>query len=158
VAALAIAVAASGLVIVPTMTSANAATKLDCSWAKTGSDRAQAACFALNERGKPYVSGAEGPNAFDCSGLVQYVYNKTRVNGMPRTTYQQWDLYKKDAWYRVDKSELKYGDLVFFSNFGHVGIYIGGGKIVHAPYPGRDVRTESMSTVGSFAGALHYKY
>jgi cell wall-associated NlpC family hydrolase len=149
---------AAACVVVPNVSAANAATKKDCSWAKTGTDREQAACFALNERGKPYVSGAEGPNSFDCSGLVQYVFNKTHLNNMPRTTYSQWDLYKQEKWYRIgSKKDLQVGDLVFFDKLGHVGIYVGGGDVVHAPYPGKTVRVESMSSVGSYYGALHLK-
>lgn len=135
---------------------ASAATR-DCSWSKTGSVRVQAECYAMNQLNKPYARGAAGPNSFDCSGLVQYSYNKTKLNGMPRTTYAQWDLYRTDPWYRVKKSQLSVGDLVFFDNLAHVGIYAGGGKVVHAPYPGAVVRTEPISTVGTFYGALHLK-
>lgn len=80
--------------------------------------------------GKRYVSGGNGPNAFDCSGLTKYVYNEMGIN-LNRTTYDQ----VKQGRY-VSRDELKPGDLVFShgpaNSPGHVGIYSGNGKYVHA--------------------------
>lgn len=80
--------------------------------------------------GKAYVSGAEGPNSFDCSGLTKYVYGKIGIK-LSRTTYSQ----VKQGKY-VSKNDLKPGDLVFshgpVSVPGHVGIYVGNGRYVHA--------------------------
>lgn len=79
--------------------------------------------------GKPYVWGAEGPNAFDCSGFTQYVYRQFGVNLPHYTGYQ----VRRGV--AVSKSDLKAGDLVFFNtyeSFSHVGLYIGSGKFIHA--------------------------
>ena len=85
--------------------------------------------------GVPYVWGGTSPKGFDCSGLVQYCYQKVGVS-LPRTTYDQINRGK-----RVSQSNLKPGDLVF-PHTGHVGIYAGNGKMIHAPQTG-DVVKES---------------
>lgn len=98
--------------------------------------------YAYKFLGKPYVYGATGPNAFDCSGLTQYVYNKFGVN-ISRTTYTQINEGTK-----VNRSDLKAGDLVFFNTEGsisHVGIYIGNGEFIHAPRSGKPVMVSSLS-------------
>lgn len=97
--------------------------------------------YAYKFLGKPYVYGATGPNAFDCSGLTQYVYNKCGAD-LSRTTYTQ---VKQGI--RVDRHNLKSGDLVFFNTQGslsHVGIYIGSGKFIHAPRSGKPVMISSL--------------
>ena len=98
--------------------------------------------YASKFLGKPYVYGATGPNAFDCSGLTQYVYNKFGI-GLSRTTYTQVEEGTK-----VKRSDLKAGDLVFFNTEGsisHVGIYIGDGEFIHAPRTGKPVMVSSLS-------------
>ena len=98
--------------------------------------------YAYKFLGKPYVYGATGPNAFDCSGLTQYVYNKFGV-GLSRTTYTQVGEGTK-----VKRSDLRAGDLVFFnteSSTSHVGIYIGDGEFIHAPRTGKPVMVSSLS-------------
>lgn len=98
--------------------------------------------YACKFLGKPYVYGATGPNAFDCSGLTQYVYNKFGVD-ISRTTYTQ-----VGAGTKVNKGDLKAGDLVFFNTAGstsHVGIYIGDGQFIHAPRTGKPVMVSSLS-------------
>ena len=98
--------------------------------------------YAYKFLGKPYVYGATGPNAFDCSGLTQYVYNKFGVD-ISRTTYTQVGEGTK-----VNRSDLRAGDLVFFNTEGsisHVGIYIGGGEFIHAPRTGKPVMVSSLS-------------
>lgn len=92
-----------------------------------------AADVAVNQVGDPYVWGATGPSAFDCSGLVDYAYAKVGID-LPRTTQDLW--YVGTPIHR--RSNLKTGDLVFTSRH-HVGVYTGNGRIVHAPYPGRSV-------------------
>lgn len=62
-----------------------------------------------------------------------------------RTTYTQ-----ANDGTRIGRGELMPGDLVFFNDLGHVGLYAGNGTVIHAPYPGKVVRYESMSTIGSF--------
>lgn len=97
--------------------------------------------YAYKFLGKPYVYGAAGPNAFDCSGLTQYVYNRFGID-LSRTTYSQVNQGVK-----VDKSNLIAGDLVFFNTEGsisHVGIYIGNGEFIHAPRTGKPVMVSSL--------------
>ncbi|MEU0161335.1 C40 family peptidase [Streptomyces sp. NPDC006261] len=108
---------------------------------------ARAVAFAHGAIGKPYVWGATGPNAFDCSGLTQAAWQAAGVS-LPRTTYTQIN-----AGQRVSRSELAPGDLVFFySGISHVGLYIGGGQMIHAPRPGAPVRIAPISQM-PFAGA-----
>ncbi|WP_308402019.1 NlpC/P60 family protein [Streptomyces sp. RKAG293] len=109
---------------------------------------AQAISFALAQRGKAYVSGATGPNSYDCSGLTQAAYRSAGIS-ISRTTYTQIN----DGT-RVSQSELRPGDLVFFySGISHVAIYLGNGEIVHAPHPGGVVEVGKMSWM-PFAGAV----
>jgi len=96
---------------------------------------ARAVAFAYAALGKPYVWGATGPSAYDCSGLTQAAWKSGGVS-LPRTTYTQIS-----SGPRVDRSQLAPGDLVFFySGISHVGIYVGDGKMIHAPHPGAPVR------------------
>ncbi|QMU79263.1 NlpC/P60 family protein [Streptacidiphilus sp. PB12-B1b] len=95
---------------------------------------AAAVAFAEAQVGKPYVWGATGPGAYDCSGLTQAAWAAAGVS-LPRTTYQQID-----AGQRIPVNQLRPGDLVFyFSGVSHVGMYVGDGEIVHAPHPGARV-------------------
>jgi cell wall-associated NlpC family hydrolase len=97
--------------------------------------------WAYREIGKPYVWAAAGPNSFDCSGLTQYVWGKAGV---------YLGHYTGDQWNRgthVSRDQLQPGDLVFFayntsepSTIHHVGIYVGGGMMIEAPYTGAYVR------------------
>jgi peptidoglycan DL-endopeptidase CwlO len=95
--------------------------------------------FARSQIGKPYVWGASGPSSYDCSGLTQAAWKAAGVE-LPRTT---WDQVKVGQ--RVETKDLLPGDLVFFyDDISHVGIYIGDGKMIHAPKPGANVREESI--------------
>jgi peptidoglycan DL-endopeptidase CwlO len=95
--------------------------------------------FARSQIGKPYVWGASGPSSYDCSGLTQAAWKVAGVD-LPRTT---WDQVKVGQ--RVETKDLLPGDLVFFyDDISHVGIYIGDGKMIHAPKPGANVREESI--------------
>ncbi|MFJ7151904.1 NlpC/P60 family protein [Streptomyces sp. NPDC100445] len=108
---------------------------------------AAAVAYAFGKLGSPYVWGATGPDAFDCSGLVQAAYRSAGVS-LPRTTYAQIG-----AGRRVSRSELQPGDLVFFySGISHVGIYVGGGQMIHAPNPSAPVRLAPVDQM-PFAGA-----
>ncbi|MGW4229705.1 NlpC/P60 family protein [Streptomyces sp. NPDC004980] len=98
--------------------------------------------------GKPYDWSATGPDAFDCSGLTQWAYAQAGVQ-ITRTTHTQIN-----EGTRIARSQLKPGDLVFFSNTTHVGLYAGNNTVLHAPYPGAFVRYESMNTVGSYQAAV----
>lgn len=108
---------------------------------------AQSVAFAYGAIGKPYVWGATGPSSFDCSGLTQAAWRSAGVS-LPRTTYTQIN-----AGQRVSRSELAPGDLVFFySGISHVGLYVGGGRMIHAPRPGAPVRIAPIDQM-PFAGA-----
>ncbi|WP_030981138.1 C40 family peptidase [Streptomyces sp. NRRL S-1813] len=99
----------------------------------------KALAFARAQTGKPYVWGATGPSSYDCSGLTQAAWKAAGID-LPRTT---WDQVKVGQ--RIATKDLKPGDLVFFyDDISHVGMYIGGGKMIHAPHPGADVREESI--------------
>ncbi|MFF4358707.1 NlpC/P60 family protein [Streptomyces sp. NPDC001604] len=108
---------------------------------------AAALSYAYSKLGSPYVWGATGPDAFDCSGLVQAAYRSAGIS-LPRTTYAQID-----AGRRVSRSELAPGDLVFFySGISHVGIYVGNGMMIHAPNPSEPVKIAPVDEM-PFAGA-----
>jgi cell wall-associated NlpC family hydrolase len=95
---------------------------------------AAAVAFARAQIGRPYVWGAAGPDAFDCSGLIQAAWAAAGVS-LPRTTYDQIN-----AGQRIPVSRLQPGDLVFYySGISHVGIYVGNHQIIHAPHPGASV-------------------
>ncbi|WP_413808915.1 NlpC/P60 family protein [Streptomyces sp. OE57] len=108
---------------------------------------ARAVSYAYAALGKPYVWGATGPHGYDCSGLTQAAWRAAGV-ALPRTTYTQIN-----AGQRVTRDQLAPGDLVFFySGVSHVGLYIGGGRMIHAPRPGAPVRLASVADM-PFAGA-----
>ncbi len=108
---------------------------------------AAAVAYAHRKIGSPYVWGATGPDAFDCSGLVQAAYRAAGV-ALPRTTYAQIG-----AGRRVSRAELLPGDLVFFyPGISHVGIYVGNGRMIHAPNPSAPVRSAPIDQM-PFAGA-----
>ncbi|MEV4170044.1 NlpC/P60 family protein [Nonomuraea sp. NPDC049709] len=113
-----------------------------------GGKAAQAARWALTQQLKPYVWGAEGPNSYDCSGLVMAAYQQVGIS-LPHYTGSQWT-----AGRHISREELRPGDLVFFYNdLHHVGIYLGGGMMVHAPQTGDVVRIASIAR-RPFAGAV----
>lgn len=90
--------------------------------------------FATAQLGKPYEWGAEGPKSYDCSGLTSQAW-AAAGHPVPRTSQEQW---KRLA--RVDIKEMRPGDLIVYnSDASHVAMYVGDGKIVHAPRPGRTV-------------------
>ncbi|GHI87889.1 NlpC/P60 family protein [Streptomyces xanthophaeus] len=112
-----------------------------------GSRAARAIAFAHGAIGKPYVWGATGPGSFDCSGLTQAAWRAAGVS-LPRTTYTQINSGR-----RVARDQLAPGDLVFFySGVTHVGLYIGGGQMIHAPRPGSTVRVAPIDSM-PWAGA-----
>ncbi|HEX6401800.1 MAG TPA: C40 family peptidase [Pseudonocardiaceae bacterium] len=108
---------------------------------------ARAVSAALTQQGTPYVYGGNAPGGFDCSGLVQWVYNKVGI-ALPRTAAAQ-----ATAGHRVSLSHLQPGDLLFFYQpVGHVVIYVGNGKIVEASQPGQPVHVRSLY-LGGFVEA-----
>lgn len=94
---------------------------------------------ALRERGKPYVWAAEGPNSFDCSGLVKWAYAKGAGINLPHQSEAQ-----RNSGTQLPVSEAQPGDVLWKP--GHVGIFIGDGKYVHAPKPGDVVKVADMKT------------
>ncbi|WP_406093554.1 NlpC/P60 family protein [Kitasatospora purpeofusca] len=112
--------------------------------AANGSRAAAAIAAAESKLGAPYVYGATGPNSFDCSGLTGWAYAQAGVS-LPRTSQDQ-----ANAGTRIgsDISQAQPGDLViFYGDRHHVGIYVGGGQVIHAPKPGASVRYESASNM-----------
>lgn len=99
----------------------------------------QALRWALTRRGDPYVWGAAGPGAFDCSGLVVWAYGKIGIS---------LEHYTGDLWNEgehISRSELEPGDLVFFfPDIGHVGIYVGNGLMIDAPTFGQPVQVQPV--------------
>ena len=105
---------------------------------------------ALAQLGDPYVWGAGGPNAFDCSGLTQYAYAAAGVQ-LPHSSRVQATMGAA-----VPRSQLQPGDLVFFySPVSHVGMYIGNGQMVHAATFGSPVQITSVDMKG-YAGARRF--
>ncbi|MGW1991397.1 transglycosylase family protein [Embleya sp. NPDC001921] len=107
-------------------------------FAATSSKAAAAVDFAKKQLGKPYEWGADGPGSFDCSGLVQRAWQSAGVS-IPRVTYDQFAQGKRVP---ALVAKLLPGDLIFYRSAGHVGIYVGGGRIIHAPHPGSVVKYE----------------
>ncbi|MBN0047289.1 C40 family peptidase [Streptomyces actuosus] len=108
--------------------------------AVAASGRAAAAVAAARSAlGKPYVWGASGPSGFDCSGLVQWSYARAGV-ALPRTSQAQ-----RHAGRHVPLSQARPGDIVVYrSDSSHVGMYVGNGQVIHAPYPGAPVRYDPV--------------
>jgi cell wall-associated NlpC family hydrolase len=108
-----------------------------------------AVAWALDQLGKPYVWGASGPDAFDCSGLTLRAWQAAGVS-LPRVAVDQYR-----AGPHVPAGDAQPGDLVFFADDAadpativHVGIAIGGGRMVDAPYTGAVVRIDPASGAG----------
>ncbi|AMD94143.1 C40 family peptidase [Leptotrichia sp. oral taxon 847] len=102
--------------------------------------------FAQTKLGSPYVWGATGPNTFDCSGFVGYVFKKAANVNLPRVSSSQ-AAYKP----RISSMNMKKGDLVFFETTGrgrisHVGIYMGNSQFIHASSGGRRVMVSSLDS------------
>jgi cell wall-associated NlpC family hydrolase len=113
-----------------------------------GTVGAQAAQAALTKLGDPYVWGAAGPAAFDCSGLVVWAFAQEGI-ALPHYTGSLWN-----AGVHVPRGGLEVGDLLFFfSDISHVGIYLGNGLMIDAPDFGQVVRIEPVYW-GSFVGAV----
>jgi len=109
--------------------------------------------IALQYLGVPYVWGGASPSGFDCSGLTMYAYAKVGVY-LPHNAAMQYGMGTP-----VSRSQLAPGDLVFFSGLSHVGMYIGGGRFVHAPHTGDVVKISSLSEywyAATYVGARRY--
>lgn len=94
---------------------------------------------AMSRRGMPYQWGAQGPDSFDCSGLTMWAWQRAGVS-IPRTSSAQYRGLPN-----VPRSEIRPGDLLFFGDpIHHVGMYIGDGQMVEAPYSGQPVRVNDI--------------
>ena len=114
-----------------------------------------AAKWALTQLGKPYQWGAAGPDAYDCSGLTMEAWARAGVQLLHYTGYQ-WEEGP-----HVSVDDLQRGDLLFYATdnsdpatIHHVGIYIGNGMMVDAPYTGAFVRIDSIYQPGDPIGAV----
>jgi cell wall-associated NlpC family hydrolase len=95
--------------------------------------------YARSLLGVPYRYGGASPQAgFDCSGLVRFVYSHFGI-ALPHSSYADFDLGR-----RVPRGQLRPGDLVFFDGVGHVGMYVGGGRFIHAPHTGTSVQISRL--------------
>ncbi len=110
---------------------------------------AKAIAFAEAQVGKPYEWGADGPNAYDCSGLVYAAYASAGI-AIARTTFQ----WRQDG-PRIPLPDIQPGDLLFYpgsdgtpTNPGHVVMYLGGGQIIQAPETGEDVQIDPLDLSG----------
>jgi cell wall-associated NlpC family hydrolase len=107
----------------------------------------QVVSIAMSYLGVPYVWGGASPSGFDCSGLVMYAFAQVGM-ALPHSSYAMANMGSA-----VPYDQLQPGDLVFFDGNGHVGMYIGGGEYVNAPFTGAVVRVDSL---GSGWAASHY--
>ncbi|RJQ55137.1 MAG: hypothetical protein C4521_02870 [Actinobacteria bacterium] len=104
--------------------------------------------YAYSRLGCPYVWGASGPNSFDCSGLTMWCYSQVGIS-LPHSSAAQYGCGT-----HISRDNLQPGDLVFFGNpIHHVGIYVGGGNMIHAPRTGDVVKVSSVDGHGNYAGA-----
>ncbi|WP_036372887.1 NlpC/P60 family protein [Micromonospora sp. ATCC 39149] len=94
--------------------------------------------YAYGALGKPYVWAADGPDGYDCSGLTSAAW-RAAGKSLPHNTRMQWGVVS-----HISRSELRPGDLVFYSNLGHVAIYVGSGQVIHAPTFGRNVEKRDV--------------
>jgi cell wall-associated NlpC family hydrolase len=97
--------------------------------------------FAFSQLGKPYTWGADGPGSYDCSGLTLAAWRSAGVS-LPHNAARQYDEMS-----HPDRTDLRPGDLIFFyGRISHVGVYIGQGKMIHAPEYGERVRVASIDS------------
>ncbi|MFJ8431089.1 NlpC/P60 family protein [Kitasatospora sp. NPDC094019] len=104
--------------------------------------------FAYAQLGKPYGWSMTGPSSFDCSGLTGAAYRAADVK-IPRTSQEQWKIGT-----RIARGDLQPGDLVFFyGDLHHVGVYIGDGKMIHAPRTGKNIEVLAIGVM-PYMGAV----
>jgi peptidoglycan DL-endopeptidase CwlO len=102
---------------------------------------ARAVRYALNQLGKPYAWGAQGPRSYDCSGLTTQAWRHAG-RSIPRTSQEQWQRLR-----RIPLGQLRPGDLVvYFPDATHVAMYVGNGKVVQAPRPGAKIQVSPLAS------------
>jgi cell wall-associated NlpC family hydrolase len=101
----------------------------------------KAVAYAYNAIGVMYSYGADGPNGYDCSGLTSAAW-RSAGKSLPHNAAQQIN-----ATARIGRGDLKPGDLVFYRNGGHVGLYVGGGQIIDASHAGKPVSKRDMDVM-----------
>jgi len=114
--------------------------------------------WAEQQLGKPYQWAAAGPGRYDCSGLTMDALAQAGI-GVTHNANAQWQLTRSHS---VPVSRLAAGDLVFFAGSdgtltapGHVGIYVGNGEIIDAPFTGANVRFDPLASIGGYVGATN---
>lgn len=108
----------------------------------------RAARIAVQVVGVPYRWGGESPSSgFDCSGLVRWAYGRIGIE-LPHSSYALYDEGR-----RVPEAKMEPGDMLFFEGLGHVGLYLGRGRMVHAPQSGRNVEVVRLGDAG-YGGRL----
>ncbi len=111
-------------------------------------EQAKVVRYARHFLGVRYVYGGTSPRyGFDCSGFTRFVYAHF---GIALPHYSGAQFYRGR---RVSRGGLRPGDLVFFNGLGHVGLYIGGGRFIHAPHTGTVVQVASLSSHSGYVGA-----
>lgn len=111
----------------------------------SASGRAQKAInFALAQLGEPYSWGGTGPGSWDCSGLVMKAWAAAGIS-IPRVVGPQYAASK-----HISRGQLQPGDLVFYGDMSHVGMYLGKGRVIHAPRPGRNVEVHGLGGYSKF--------
>jgi cell wall-associated NlpC family hydrolase len=108
--------------------------------AKMLSIASRAVALARAQLGVPYVSGGASPAGFDCSGLVMWAYARLGIS-LPHNAAALYGVGRPVPTWR-----LRPGDLLFFHGLGHVGIYIGRGRMIHAPQTGSTVEIQSLAS------------
>lgn len=104
--------------------------------------------LARRQLGTPYVYGGASPSGFDCSGLVSWVYGRLGIR-LPHNAAALYGVGRP-----VSRRALRPGDLLFFHGLGHVGMYVGRGRMIHAPQSGRRVEIQSLALRrGTLVGA-----
>ena len=147
-----VALAAAGVTLTPATAFASTGVTTASVAAAPSAAPTQAAQVAVNtalaQLGKPYVWGAAGPNAYDCSGLMQKAYGAAGI-ALPHSSNMQSRIGTP-----VAKANLQPGDLVFFySPVSHVGMYIGNGQMVHAATAGQPVKVTNLASMPGFNSA-----
>lgn len=125
----------------PTTSTTSAQPKPKPKLSKRAQRAKKAVKYAKRQIGDMYGWGATGPRRFDCSGLT-YASYRAAGKRIPRTSYGQWRGLK-----RVKIKNLRPGDIVVYYGGSHVGIYVGGGKIVHASRPGRPIKKVKLRSM-----------